>query len=63
VYRELILPAGSHEVRVSFAPEGTGADDPHSLYLDSVVDLESGDVTLVTRDEDTGALEVVRPRG
>lgn len=63
VYRELILPAGSHAVRVSFAPEGADADDPHALYLDSVVDLESGDVRLVTRDEDTGALEVVRPRG
>jgi hypothetical protein len=70
VYRELFLPPGKHAVRVSFAPEDLQADSPEvqaadsrGLYLDTVLELNVGEVRLVTRNEDTGALEVALPRG
>lgn len=63
VYRELALPPGRHSVTVSFAPENGGENDPRSMRLDTVLELEPGEVLLVTRNEDSGALEVARPRG
>lgn len=63
VFRELLLPPGRHEVRVSFSPDGAEAGDGRGLFLDSALDIGPGDVRLVTRNEDTGVLEVVRPRG
>jgi hypothetical protein len=66
VLRELRLAPGRHEVRVSFAPDDGGeADgrDGRGLFLDTAVDIGPGDVRLVTRDEDTGELVILRPRG
>jgi hypothetical protein len=63
VFRELLLPPGRHEVQVSFSPDGTEAGDGRGLFLDTALDIGPGDVRLVTRNEDTGLLEVVRPRG
>ena len=61
VYRELMLLPGRHSVRVQFSPEE--ASDAVDLFLDTSVSLGPGDVRLVTRNEDTGSLEIVRPRG
>jgi len=61
VYRELMLLPGRHSVRVQFSPED--ASDAVDLLLDTSVSLGPGDVRLVTRNEDTGSLEIVRPRG
>ena len=63
VYRELILPAGRHAVRVRFYPESETDSEATDLFLDTSVSLSPGDVRLVTRNEDTGALEIVRPQG
>jgi hypothetical protein len=61
VYREVRLPPGQHSVRVQFSPEEAG--DAIELFLDASVSLGPGDVRLVTRNEDTGELEIARPRG
>ena len=63
VFREMLLPPGRHDVRVSFAPDGEGRTGERGLFLDTALDLGPGDVRLVTRNEDTGALEIARPRG
>ncbi len=63
VFRELLLPPGRHDVRVSFAPDGAETAGERGLFLDAALDLGPGDVRLVTRNEDTGALEIARPRG
>jgi len=66
VYHQLLLQPGRHAVRVSFEPDdGREAESRISagMHLDAVLDLEEGQVLLVTRNEDSGALEVVRPRG
>ena len=63
VYRELLLAPGRHEVRVRFAPETGDTTAARRFHLDTLLSIEAGDVRLVTRNEDTGALEVVRPRG
>ena len=62
VLRELLLAPGRHEVQVTFAPDDGGVDG-RGLFLDTAVDIGPGDVRLVTRDEDTGALVIMRPRG
>ena len=67
VFRELLLEPGRHDVRVSFAPDGGGSEGDtgeagRGLFLDTPVDIGPGDVRLVTRHEDTGALVIVRPR-
>ncbi|MDT8436240.1 MAG: hypothetical protein RRA92_05735 [Gemmatimonadota bacterium] len=80
VYRDLRLPAGTHAVRIRFAPDGGpdgGPDEgdadgrsgdeedtaPLVLHIEETLTLGPGDVLLVTRHPDTGALEVRRPRG
>jgi len=63
VFRELLLSPGRHDVRVSFAPPDVDGTGEEGLFLDTALDLGAGDVLLVTRNEDTGALEIARPRG
>lgn len=60
VYRELRLRPGTHDVQVRFSPED--GSDAVSLDLESELTLGTNEVLLVTRNEDTGTLEVVRPR-
>jgi len=60
VYREIRLRPGTHDLQVRFTPED--GSDAVSLDLDSDLTLGANEVLLVTRNEDTGTLEVVRPR-
>lgn len=68
VYREILLEPGRHAVRVRFVREdGASADRAESefgnLEFEGTVSLEPGQILLLTRDPDGGALEVREPVG
>jgi len=71
VYRELQVEPGQHRIQISFVPEAdaTSADRARHdrgrrasehLGLDEVVDLEAGEVALVTYDPRQRVLEIRR---
>lgn len=61
VSRELRVPPGSHRLRVTFEPQLPPAADTvpdRSLALSATVDVQSGEIALVTTDDAVTRLEV-----
>ncbi len=68
VFHDIPVAPGTHEVRVRFARQPTGSDEPTTevaspleLELETSVDVAAGEIALITLDPASGAL-VLRQR-
>jgi hypothetical protein len=62
VMAELPVPVGRHRVEIRFEPTDSGATSPALVY-DDVLDLGSGEVALITVDQEARRLVRARPEG